>query len=360
LSWDPASPSPTLTRVPLITTQGSTPSAQHVEQPIRTLPRLELETSPVNIRATLPFGPSLPLPGEAVPGVDIQEDELAADPRYAVALSSGMTDASAFASAVPEPAPTALQADAEPSSAATTADEGAPASATPESPPESRTAVSVPTPVEATPAPHSPAVDANPRTTSDAPTTQSWRPQGSPPSALRRFAPLGVALAAVAVAFIGGVQFGKMRPTPAVRGASAGPGAAVRGAAAQAAPPAAGTTMPAGASPTAPAPPETAVLPANAKPARPVTGKFSAKAAHAALGQAMGRVRACKKQGGAGGTALAQVTFGASGRVEDVTVSGARIAGTPAATCVASALSTVRVAPFAGNAQTVKRTIKLY
>jgi hypothetical protein len=88
-------------------------------------------------------------------------------------------------------------------------------------------------------------------------------------------------------------------------------------------------------------------------------GRFSAKVANVALGQVTGRARACKKPGSSGGTALAMVTFGPSGRVEDVTVSGARIAGTPTATCIASALSAARVPPFAGSAQTVKRAVKL-
>jgi hypothetical protein len=89
------------------------------------------------------------------------------------------------------------------------------------------------------------------------------------------------------------------------------------------------------------------------------SAKFSAKVANAALGQLTGRARACKKAGNPGGTALAMVTFGPSGRVEDVTVSGARFAGTPMATCIASALSAARVPPFAGSAQTVKRAVKI-
>jgi hypothetical protein len=123
------------------------------------------------------------------------------------------------------------------------------------------------------------------------------------------------------------------------------------------APPPTATSVPASAS-TASERPEGASATTKVAHGKPLPA-FNTRAANAALAQVNSRARACKKPGSPGGTALAMVTFGSSGRVEDVTVSGARIAGTPIATCIAAVLSTAKVQPFAGNAQTVKRAVKI-
>jgi hypothetical protein len=53
------------------------------------------------------------------------------------------------------------------------------------------------------------------------------------------------------------------------------------------------------------------------------------------------------------------VKFAPSGRVEDATVSGARVNGTPAASCLTSMVSAAHVSPFSGNAQTIKTVLKV-
>jgi hypothetical protein len=208
-----------------------------------------------------------------------------------------------------------------------------------------------------------PLLEPNLRTTSDAPTTLTWPPPEHGPSKLRRYAPFAAALGAVALAFFVGIQVGKRSPNAATAPAAA----------AAPPPPVARATAEIAAAPTAPPAPASEAHAPEVQPATPTTaqgsrtglvnlkpsGRFSTKAANAALAQVAGRARACRKPGSAGGTALALVTFGPSGRVEDVTVSGARFAGTPVATCIASTLSAARVAPFNGTAQTVKRAIRV-
>ncbi len=74
-------------------------------------------------------------------------------------------------------------------------------------------------------------------------------------------------------------------------------------------------------------------------PDRPATG-----AVQAAIGSVMGAARSCVA--GASTPTPAQVMFASDGTVKAVTVSGPN-AGTPAASCIESALKRARVAPFA-------------
>jgi hypothetical protein len=301
------------------------------------LPQTALESSAANIRATLPFGPTLPA-RETVPVITTEAQ-----------LEIGRAETAEAPPPPPPPPPIPAsqgrtnELRVEPvASAAAVAPAPAAASAV-------SAAFAIPASAQVA------------RTTSDAPTTHSWAPPAPSPSKLRRFAPLGAALAAIAAAFVGGIQVGKMNPNaPPARAAAAAMPAppAPRPAAAEVvAPPPTATSVPASAS-TASERPEGASATTRVAHGKPLPA-FSTKAANAALAQVNSRARACKKPGSPGGTALAMVTFGTSGRVEDVTVSGARIAGTPIATCIAAVLSTAKVQPFAGNAQTVKRAVKI-
>lgn len=92
----------------------------------------------------------------------------------------------------------------------------------------------------------------------------------------------------------------------------------------------------------APAGANSALRPAAGSPAGGLPDRPSTGAVQAAVGSVMGAARACV----AGGVATpAQVTFGSSGTVQAVTVSGPN-AGTASASCIDAALRRARVAPF--------------
>jgi hypothetical protein len=336
----------------------STAGAFSAAEPVReAVSHVGAEAGSANIRATLPFGPTLPL-RETIPGIvtdtDAEHDDLGASSAPIVVNSAPAPMAAAAAT----PAPTR---DVSTESVVATAQ---PARIEPAPLPAAASAAIAQAAEATAPVLSRPFFAPSVRTTSDAPTTHSWPPPEASPSKLRRYAPLGAALGAVAVAFLGGIQVGKMSPnapTPAAAAVTTPPAAPRPPVAEVAAPPTA-TAMPASAG--TPAQTEPTALPGTKgshtglvalKPA----ANFNPKVANAALSQVNSRARACKKPGSVGGTAIAAVTFGPSGRVEDVTVSGARFAGTPIATCIASVLSTAKVPPFAGSAQTVKRAIKI-
>jgi len=83
---------------------------------------------------------------------------------------------------------------------------------------------------------------------------------------------------------------------------------------------------------------------------RPSTG-----AAQAAVGAVLGAARACIA--GQPDPSSATLTFGSSGEVTSVSVSGAA-AGTPAATCIKGALGKARVQPFAAQSFSLGVTIR--
>jgi hypothetical protein len=81
----------------------------------------------------------------------------------------------------------------------------------------------------------------------------------------------------------------------------------------------------------------------------------SVGAVQAAVGSVMAGARSClagQEQG-----SKAQVTFGPNGRVQSVAVSGPA-AGTPAETCLRSALSAARVEPFSDPSFTASLTVR--
>jgi hypothetical protein len=90
-------------------------------------------------------------------------------------------------------------------------------------------------------------------------------------------------------------------------------------------------------------------------PAKASTAPFNRDAALAVLGIAASQAASCKRPGGPAGTGKALVTFDSGGRVITVNVVGGEIAGTPVARCVASLFQRVKVAPFAGDRQTVSK-----
>jgi hypothetical protein len=196
------------------------------------------------------------------------------------------------------------------------------------------------------------------RSTSDAPTVQNWVPPEFQPSRFKRFAPLGAALTAVVIAFVVGLEIGKSNPRPSSAAASGERPNVAR--ALEPAKPAAPAPAPAAAAAPDPDTAESAAAPPPARAG--VRGgsvrTFSAKTAGQVLGQAGYRARGCKKPGNPGGVVVATVTFAPSGRVDDVVISGARIAGTPMANCIAATLRSARLAPFSGQAQTVKKSLR--
>jgi hypothetical protein len=202
---------------------------------------------------------------------------------------------------------------------------------------------------------------------SDAPVVQSWSPAPAP-SPLRRWAPLAAALGAVVLAFIAGTKYGRMTPAPsspvtsttlaaaATTTAVAAPGNA-EPATTREAPPQANSdqTLTDAKDPT-----ESAAPPPSASAAAPAKGpRFNPKLAQGALSVAAARAKACRKAGTPAGTAVAMVTFAPSGQVENVAVTGGKLAGSEAASCIADALGRAHVPAFVGAAQTIKQTVKL-
>lgn len=93
-----------------------------------------------------------------------------------------------------------------------------------------------------------------------------------------------------------------------------------------------------------------AEMPSSGLPDKPATG-----AVNAAIGSVMGAARTCVA--GHMSPSTARIVFGSDGTVQSVTVSGAA-AGTPAATCIESALKRARVQPFAAPSFGISTTIR--
>ncbi len=197
---------------------------------------------------------------------------------------------------------------------------------------------------------------------SDAPVVHSWSPPAGA-GRLRRYAPAGVALAAVALAFIAGMKVGRMTsPSAAAPAASPAPAAETAAHETRAVPPTRAPVSPASsalATPQSAASARTAA--ANASAVAPPTRapRFNPKVAQGALSVAAARAKACKKPGTPAATAIAAVEFAPSGNVENVRVSGARVAGTETASCIAEALARAHVPAFSGKPQTIKQIVKL-
>jgi hypothetical protein len=164
---------------------------------------------------------------------------------------------------------------------------------------------------------------------------------------------------AVALALAGWLVFGdfnKKKPAHSSTAVAAARPAAQTEKPKHSPPPAA---APAAAAP-APAPTAAAAQPEPAERGPTSTAKFNNKAANVSLAKLLARARSsCKKPGDPSGTALAIVTFANTGRVVATSVSGVKITGTPVATCIANTLKSAKVPPFAGEAVTMKKTLKL-
>jgi hypothetical protein len=88
-------------------------------------------------------------------------------------------------------------------------------------------------------------------------------------------------------------------------------------------------------------------------------GPFDSKSAQAKLRSASDRVRQCRKSKSLPGKADLVVTFAPSGRVTQAEVVGGPFKGTPIGTCIANAVSSVRIAPFSGPDGVVKTSYVL-
>jgi Meckel syndrome type 1 protein len=344
---------------------------------------------------TLPFG--LPMPPPPLPRVDVEsppaqtapsavappsEVDAAAAFGAAAEPASEVDAAAAFSAAVAAPpsevdAAAAFGAASEPASGVDAAVVFGPPDGAPAPAPVPPAAAALPGPDAIASSPATPAAIARAAAAAasapiaDRPVIGSWllqsasnapSPSGFPaettPSALKRFAPFGVALAAVIVAFFAGHSVGYNRAEsalatkePAVRAAAAKPTAPHLPAPEPVADkPAPREDEPATA---ASAQADSANTKAVAKGAPP----FNAKVAQQLVARTAAKaVKSCKKTKGGGG-GVATVTFAPAGRVDDVVISGAKVAGTPAAECVASSLRQVKLAAFSGQAQTVKATV---
>lgn len=123
--------------------------------------------------------------------------------------------------------------------------------------------------------------------------------------------------------------------------------------------------LPVGAAePATPGPAAAQAPTASAKPkptAGPTTGgrDFDRSAAATALGGATGQAAGCKAAGDPSGVAKVAVTFAPSGRVTQALVMGPPFAGTATGGCIARAFRSASVPPFAGEAQTVTKTVNI-
>jgi hypothetical protein len=119
--------------------------------------------------------------------------------------------------------------------------------------------------------------------------------------------------------------------------------------------------LPVGAEPTttSPAAPPVATAPATTKPTAAPGGEFDKAAAAAALGGAVGQASGCKSAGDPSGVAKVSVTFAPSGRVTQALVLGPPFAGTATGGCIARAFRTASVPSFAGDPQTVTKTVNI-
>ncbi len=86
-----------------------------------------------------------------------------------------------------------------------------------------------------------------------------------------------------------------------------------------------------------------------------MTDRPSAGAAQAAVGAVLGAARACVS--GHPKPSSAQIVFGSDGQVQNVSVSGPA-AGTPAASCIETALKKARVQPFAASSFSLGVTVR--
>jgi hypothetical protein len=93
--------------------------------------------------------------------------------------------------------------------------------------------------------------------------------------------------------------------------------------------------------------------------AAPAVGDFDKSAANAALGAAVSKAAACKQPGDPSGQAKVQVTFAPSGRVTVANIMGPPFAGTKTGGCIAMAFRSATVPPFAGDPQTVAKTVSI-
>ncbi len=91
-------------------------------------------------------------------------------------------------------------------------------------------------------------------------------------------------------------------------------------------------------------------------PVKAGTAPFNRDAALAVLGIAASQAASCKRPGGPSGSGKALVTFEADGKVVVANIVSDEISGTPVARCLVSLFQRVKVAPFAGDRQTVSKT----
>jgi hypothetical protein len=120
---------------------------------------------------------------------------------------------------------------------------------------------------------------------------------------------------------------------------------------------------PTGASPTGASPATTETV-AEAKPASPPppprvtsTAPFDKSAASTALGQAAAKASSCRQPGDPSGTAQVEVTFSSSGRATREIIGGPPFRGTATGSCIAQAMRTAQVPPFAGDLVTVQKRV---
>ncbi|HEX2878285.1 MAG TPA: GYF domain-containing protein [Polyangiaceae bacterium] len=87
------------------------------------------------------------------------------------------------------------------------------------------------------------------------------------------------------------------------------------------------------------------------------TAPFDKSAASAALSQAAAQASSCRQQGDPSGTAQVEVTFSPSGRATRAIIGGPPFRGTATGSCIAQAMRSAQVPPFAGDLVTVQKRV---
>jgi hypothetical protein len=113
------------------------------------------------------------------------------------------------------------------------------------------------------------------------------------------------------------------------------------------------STAPVAASPAAE--PKPAATPA--PPRVTSTAPFDKSAASTALSQAAAQASSCRQQGDPSGTAQVEVTFSPSGRATRAIIGGPPFRGTATGSCIAQAMRSAQVPPFAGDLVTVQKRV---
>ena len=98
---------------------------------------------------------------------------------------------------------------------------------------------------------------------------------------------------------------------------------------------------------------------AEAEPEAASLAPFDRDAAATALSAAAAQAAGCRAEGAPPGFSRVRVTFKNTGQATSALVVGPPYAGTPTGSCIARIMRTTTIPPFAGDAQTVSKTVQI-